>query len=121
MRSAAEDDFWHVRQTAVEQIGALWDPAHVDFLKQRALDPHSQVRAAALRLLGDREDAGLVDFFKTRFENDDSYVAQAEALRSLGKCGGDAVIPFLEKAARMASPRTIIRSAAEWAIEQLVQ
>ncbi len=80
---------------------------------------HSQVRATALRLLGDREDAGLVDFFKTRFAEDDSYVAQAEALRSLGKCGDDAVIPFLEEAAKMASPRNVIRSAAEWAMEQV--
>ncbi len=120
MQSAEHDAFWHVRRTAVEQIGALWDPAHLDFLKQRSLDPHSQVRATALRLLGDREDAGLVDFFKRRFEEDDSYVAQAEALRSLGKCGDDAVIPFLEEAAKMASPRNIIRSAAEGALELLM-
>ena len=119
LHRAAEDDFWHVRRTAVEQIGALWDPAHVAFLKQRAGDPNSQVRAAALRLLGDREDAALVDFFKTRFDEDDSYVAQAEALRSLGKCGDAAVIPFLEEAATMASPRNVIRTAAAWALAQV--
>ena len=43
---------------------------------------------------------------KTRFEEDDSYVAKA--LRSRGKCGDDAKIPFLEEAARMKSPRNLI-------------
>lgn len=119
MHTAVEDAFWHVRRTAVEQVGALWDPAHVDFLKQRALDSDAQVRAAALRLLGDREDAALVDFFKTRFEADDSYVAQAEALRSLGKCGDRSVIPFLERAAGLSSPRNVLRTAAEGALEQV--
>ena len=119
MQRAVEDPFWHVRRTAVEQIGALWDPAHGDFLKDRSLDAHSQVRAAALRLLGDREDAALIDYFKTRFAEDDSYVAQAEALRSLGKCGDASVIPFLEEAGAMKSPRNIIRAAAEWAVGQV--
>ena len=72
----------------------------------------------ALRLLGDYEDAALVDFFKTRFEEDDSYVAQAEALRSLGKCGDAALIPFLTQAGTMKSPRNVVRNAAAWAVEQ---
>ena len=65
-----------------------------------------------------RQNAGLVVFFQTRFAEDDSYVAQAEALRSLGKQGDASVIPFLEEAARMKSPRNVVRNAATWALEQ---
>ena len=116
--SAEHDPFWHVRRTAVEQLGPVDDPALLAFLRARSRDPHSRVRAAALRALGDRQDAGLVDFFKTRFTQDDSYVAQAEALRALGKQGDEAVIPFLEEAARMKSPRNVVGNAAAWALEQ---
>jgi len=60
-----------------------------------------------------------VDFFKQRFQKEDSYLAQAEALTALGKCGNADVIPFLKKAAEVPSPRHVIRNAAEGALEAL--
>jgi len=116
---AVHDPFWYVRRAALEPLGARKDPALVEFLKARSLDAHAQVRAAALRALGDYEAASLADFLKERFEQDDSYVARAEALRSLGKCGDEAVVPFLEAASATASPRNVVRAAALWALEQV--
>ncbi len=117
LRSAVHDAFWHVRVNSIE---ALHEVASASFLVERSQDDHhSRVRAAALRVLGEQRDAGNVDFFKARFEEDDSYVARAEALRSLGKTGDGDVQSFLEAARAIKSPRNVIRSAAEWALEQL--
>lgn len=118
---AAEDAFWFVRRTALEQLGGLDEPVSIAFLKERSLDPHSRVRAAALRLLGELHDASLLPFFVERFEHDDSYLARAEALRAIGKCGDDSVVPFLEEAARIASPRNVVGTAAEWALTEIQQ
>jgi aminopeptidase N len=60
-----------------------------------------------------------VPFLKERFEKDDSYLAQAEALRSIGKCGDSSQIPFLKEAAQMKSYRNVIRRAAEAAIKAI--
>jgi hypothetical protein len=62
----------------------------------------------------------LIGFFEERFERDDSYIARAEALRAIGKAGVKASAPMLEKAARLDSPRDIIKTAAEWALQQIL-
>ena len=77
------------------------------------------MRTIAVRALGDYKNPELVEFFKERFENDDSYLAQQEMLRSLGKCGDAEVIPFLQSAAEMKSPRNVFKRAAEWAIKEI--
>ena len=69
--------------------------------------------------MGETGEAGLSDFFKERFESDDSYVAQAEALRSLGKLGDRSAAGLLEEAAKMTSPRDVVKRAAEWALDQI--
>jgi len=74
-----------------------------------------------LRVLGDNKNSGLVSFFKEQFEKDDSYLAQAEALRSIGKCGDRSQLSFLENAAKMKSPRNVIKRAADWAIKEIQQ
>ncbi|MDH5743503.1 MAG: hypothetical protein OEZ52_08160, partial [Candidatus Aminicenantes bacterium] len=61
----------------------------------------------------------LVRFFKDRFEKDDSYLAQAEALRSIGKCGDRSQLPFLEEKEKMSSPRNVIKNAAEFAAQTI--
>ena len=77
--------------------------------------------ATALQILGDTKDSKYVSFFKERFNKENSYVAQAEALRSLGKCGDRSQISFLKKAAEMGSPRNVIKRAADWALKELMQ
>ena len=93
----------------------------VDLLKKVCDEKNSQVRTTALRILGDRQDSESVSFFMERFEKDDSYVAQAEALRSIGKCGDNSQISFLKDAAEMVSPRDVVKRAADWAIKELMK
>ena len=114
--SAVNDSFWHVRAASIDAAG---DRAPAAFLMQRSEDPHSKVRTAALRVLGDQGGAVHASFFRQRFESDDSYVARAEALRSLGKVGTAEERSFLEVASAVESPRDVIRNAALWALEQL--
>ncbi len=91
----------------------------IAFLKDSSRDEKSAVRITALSQLGDYQRPDLVDFFKRRFNEDDSYRAQAEALRSIGRSGVKDAAPFLEEAARVSSPRHVIRSAAQRALKEL--
>jgi len=116
---ARSDDFWAVRKAAVETIGSWKNTKFIPFLKEKCKDKHSQVRAAALKVLGEFGQPGLVEFFKECFNNDDSYVAQAEAVRALGKIGDKKQVGFLKKAATLPSYQNIIRNAALEALRQL--
>jgi aminopeptidase N len=108
-----------VRRSAIEVIGSLQKDAHIAFFKTACQDRHSRVRVAALKALGDFKRRDLSGFFKKRFEKDDSYLAQAEALRALGKCGDRSVIPFLQRAVKIQSPRQVIRAAAQSALGEV--
>jgi len=119
VESGRNDPFWSVRRAAIENLGAPKNKEHTSVLKRKCVDQNSRVRAAALQALGDSRQAELVAFFVERFEKDHSYVAQAEALRSIGKCGDSSSVGFLEKAARMKSPRNILKKAADWALKQI--
>jgi aminopeptidase N len=118
-QSAAGDPFWAVREKALVALAPSLGIADVAFLKERALDPKSAVRAAALRALGNLHDHSLVSFFQDRYNRDNSYVAEAEALRSIGKSGDSSAIQFLQSAGRVRSPGQIIHSAAEDAIQMI--
>lgn len=118
-KSARSDPFRHVRRQAVETLGRLEDPGLRQFLQGCCLDTDSKVRSQALDALGKYQDPDSADFFIQRFELDDSYSAQAQALRSLGECGGVRHLPWLKEAASLRSPRRIIQRAAEAAIEKI--
>jgi HEAT repeat protein len=102
---------------ALEVLAEDTGPGIEDLLRGAALDVSSRVRRTAIRLLGDLGDPGLIPFFQDRFNQDDSYLVQAEALRSIGKCGDDRQLPFLRKAVELPSHQDVIREAAEWAME----
>ncbi len=115
------DSFWAVRRSAVDALSKAevnWD---IDLLKKVCDDKNSKVRTTALQILGDRKDAALVPFFEECFEKEDSYTAQAEVLRSIGKCGDRSHIGFLKDAAEMNSPRDVLKRAAEWAMNELMK
>ena len=116
---AKNEKFWAVRKEAVETLGRIQEKDHIDFFKEKCKDKNSKVRTAAVKALGDYRDTKLIEFFKERFEKEDSYLAQAESLRSIGKCGDEALIPLLKKAMNMNAPRNIIKTSAKWAIEQI--
>ncbi len=118
-RTAETDPFWAVRRAALESLAKTDKEYPAGLFKKSALDSNSRVRAAALRALGDRRDKALVLFFRERFAKDDSYVAQAECLNALGKCGDRSLVPFLQKASALASPRGMLKRAAEAALKSL--
>jgi aminopeptidase N len=117
--SARDDDFWAVRQSAVDTLGQMKREEDIAFFKEKCSDEKSSVRAAALSALGEFEKIEFVPFLRERFQEDDSYLAQAEALRSIVKCGDSSQIPFLEEAAQMTSNRSVIKRAAEAAIKAI--
>lgn len=119
IKSARNDDFWAVRQNAVIALGKIKREEDIHFFKDKCEDENSKVRSAAIQNLGDYGNAELVPFFRERFEKDDSYLVQAEALKSIGKSGDRSQLPFLEKAGKLRSPRNVIKIAAEMAIKTI--
>ncbi|KPK77386.1 MAG: aminopeptidase [Phycisphaerae bacterium SM23_30] len=117
--SALNDAFWAVRRNSLEVLRTFNFKMENDLLKTLCQDENSKVRTLAIRILGDKRDPKLVSFFKDQFKMDDSYLAQAEALRSIGKCGDRSQISFLRNTTQMESPRNVIRNAAEWALKEL--
>jgi len=115
------DSFWAVRRSALEALSEVEEGANIEFLKSVSADKNSKVRSTALQILGEIKDSGLASFFVERFEKEDSYAAQAEALRSLGKCGDRSQISFLKDAAEMTSPRDVLKRAADWALKELMK
>lgn len=115
-RAARRDRFWSVRRAAIESLGAK---ASVELLREVAFDENSKVRVAAFRGLGETRNAALVPFIEERFRRDDSYVAQAEALRALGMIADPSSRPLLEEASRTASHRDVVGRAARGALREL--
>jgi aminopeptidase N len=115
------DPFWAVRRSALEALSKLNVNMNVELLKKMCSDENSKVRTTAIRILGDTRDSKLVSFFKDQFKTDDSYVTQAEVLRSIGKCGNRSQISYLESMANMKSPRNVIKRAADWALKELMK
>jgi aminopeptidase N len=118
-RSASSDPFWGVRREALRATAEADAPALSAFWQERATDAKSSVRVAAIQLLGARRDPSLRTWFLQRFRDDDSYLAQAEALRALGGCGSAEDRAILRTAAFQPSPRDVLRKAALEALERL--
>lgn len=116
---AQNDEFWAVRRSAIETLETLKKKEHLSLFKEKCEDKNSKVRVAALGILGNYEEPELVSLFKKQFKEDDSYLAQAEALRAIGKCGDRSHLSFLKEAAKMESPRNVIKRAADWAIKEI--
>jgi aminopeptidase N len=115
------DPFWAVRRSALEALSEAETNLDVELIKKASVDRNSKVRIAALQILGETRSPELVEFFMERFGAEDSYAAQAEALRSIGKCGDRTHLSFLRKAAEMESPRNVIQRAADWAVNEMKQ
>ncbi len=119
--AAKQDPFWAVRVAALEGLADMHGPESVPLLRQAAYDGNSQVRSVAIRVLGETEDPTLMPFFLDRFEADDSYQVQAEAVTAVGRAGNANQLDFLRRASLMPSPRDVIRRAAEWAMEEIAR
>ncbi|OVE80557.1 hypothetical protein BVY01_00025, partial [bacterium I07] len=113
--------FWAVRKSALEALNNMNIKVNPDLLKQVCNDSNSKVRTTAIKMLGDTKDSRLLSFFKNQFEKDNSYIVQAEALRSIGKCGNQSQTSFLRRAFKMESPRDVIKRAADWAQKEIMK
>ena len=118
-RAAREDPFWAVRRDAILALGSVPRSVDADFLQEKSVDPVSAVRVAALRALGNRKYGSLGPFLEGRFRAEDSYLAQAEALRSIGKTGNHSSISFVQSVSALKSPGNVIRDAATAALREL--
>ncbi len=116
-RRVSGDSFWAVRQAALVNLAKYSVRDHLDVVKAAANDESSKVRQSAIRILGDLKDPSLVKMFKKVFESDNSYVVQAESLRSIGKCGRKQDAKFLKAAQARKSQKNIVSRAAEEAIK----
>jgi len=96
--SALNDAFWAVRRSSLEALSKFEIKTKNDLLNKLCKDENSKVRTSAIRILGNKRESKLISFFKDRFKMDDSYLAQAEALRSIGKSGDRSQEPFLRNA-----------------------
>ena len=117
--SAQSDPFWAVRRDAVYSLGSFEKEELIPFFKRKARDENSKVRVAAMNALGNLRKQHLAGFLEQRFKNDSSYLVQAEALKSLGKCGTGSAAPLLVEASTMKSPKDVILKAAEWALKEI--
>jgi aminopeptidase N len=97
-KRAAGDSFWAVRQAALVNLGRFAPKDYLPLIKRATLDENSKVRQSAVRILGDQKDPALVKMLRKVFESDNSYVVQAEALRSIAKCGGRKQLAYLNEA-----------------------
>lgn len=118
-QSAVDDPFWAVRKKALQALAPSLGISDTAFLERRALDPKSAVRVAALRELGDLHELSLEPYFQDRYEKDNSYLAEAESLRAIGKLKDPSAIHFLQSASQVKSPDNLIHAAAQSAIQML--
>ena len=114
-----QDPFWAVRRKALQALAPSLGISDIPFLESRALDPKSVVRVAALKALGDLPQRSLESYFQSRYKKDPSYLAEAEALRSIGKCQDRSAIHFLQDASHTQSPDNVIHAAAQQAVQML--
>ena len=115
-RVAENDDFWAVRNRAIEMTGKYHGKNSIDLLKRCATDEKSKVRSVAVRVLGELKDPSLIDYYKQIFREETSYAVKAEALKAIGKCGNISDIPFLKEAGLEKSYRNVVGTAAQQGI-----
>lgn len=118
-KSAEKDAFWAVRRNSLLSLGKHKEAELISWFKERCRDLNSRVRVVALQVLGDYNRRDLAGFLQERFRREDSYLAQAEAIHSIGKCGDNSMLPFLQKAELVSSPRDVIKKAAQSAVKTL--
>ncbi|MDA1113859.1 MAG: M1 family aminopeptidase [Planctomycetota bacterium] len=123
VKRSSNDSFWAVRKAAIEVLQSVSSGISSENLDDHYIslvtDSNSKVRVAALRALVSSGKHSHLALFRARFDEDDSYLAQAEALRAIGKIGSLEDLDFLERASAMPSPRGVLQQAAKQAIAEI--
>ncbi|GJQ21241.1 MAG: aminopeptidase [Bacteroidia bacterium] len=119
-KASREDTFWGTRRAAINALSAR-SASVEEFLKDRIGDPSSKVRAAVVRKLSSLKSPRLVSFLIERFDEESSYVVQAELVRAIANIAHPAVKPFLVKASQLNSHRDLVREAALQGLKDLTE
>ncbi len=114
---AVNDKFWAVREAAINLLSEYHNPDFTDLFLKATTDQNSKVRIAAVRAIGQTGDHSYLDKLKKIFESDKSYLVMAEALRSIGKCGGRSQLKYLQHAQSIQSAHDVVGKAAKAAIK----
>ncbi|MDN3687435.1 M1 family metallopeptidase [Cyclobacterium jeungdonense] len=114
---ARGDNFWAVREAAVQLLSEFHESNSKEVFLQAVSDSNSKVRAAAIKALGQLKDPSMISDFKRIYERDDSFLVRAEALIAIGANGNASHLRFLNEAAKVRSPRNTLKNAAEKSIE----
>lgn len=120
LMAMTKDDFWFVRQAAIEAVGAPAPEYYRDLLTKVArTDSDGRVRAAAIATLNGLKDEKTVAFVAKRYERDRSYLVRSAALKVLGASGDTRWKALIEEAANLSSPRNTLQNAANEALESI--
>jgi len=117
---AIKDEFWAVREAAVRNLSDYQKSNYKNLYLKALKDENSKVRVAAIYALGELNDPSLLHLFIKMYEKDDSYLVMAEALKSIGKIGNKSQLKFLKEAKKVKSSRNVVSSAAEQAMEMIL-
>ncbi|EON79075.1 aminopeptidase [Lunatimonas lonarensis] len=114
-----QDEFWAVREAAVQRLSEFHRNSHKAAFLEGAGDRSSKVRAASVNALGKLKDPSMLGNFRRIYETDESYLVKAQALIAIGEIGNSSQLRFLGEAAKVRSPRNTLKNAAEQAMEQI--
>ena len=118
---ATQDNFWAVRQAALENIGKYNCQNGIELFKACLRDKNSKVRKSAVKILGELRDPGFIRLFKEMFKAENSYAVQAELVKSIGKCGGQQQLQFLKNAEAIKSYGNVVSKASTEAISLITK
>ncbi len=113
------ESFWAIRREALEVFGRNHTKAFLSIYMLALQDEHSQVRAAGIKHLGKMKEPEFRDLFLDSYNNDDSYVVQAAAIRALGAIGSVSDLEFFKQVSKKKSPRDLFQRAGEWALNEI--
>lgn len=115
-----KDTSWAVRRAALQSLTQGTNVNLAELGEQALEDTHSQVRVAAVELLAALEEPDRAEDFIRIYEQDDSYLVQAAAIRGLGRLALSRYRSFFKEVLTEKSPRDVLKRAAEWALERIM-
>ena len=116
---ARQDDFWAIRERALEMLAAHPDDQAVDLAVNRTLEhePNYRVRNAALDLLArDTLRTEAVRDHLERMLNDSSYFVTAKAIRIIGAKYPGQSYPWVQPFVEADSYRHVLKDATAYAL-----
>ena len=119
-RAVLDDGFWGVQAEAARALGSVKSTAARDALLECLSVQHPKARRAVVAALGEFKDEAVAEAMaRLLAEGDESYFAEAEAARTLGKTRSAKAFEPLVQALERDSYMEVIRTAALDGLAQL--